>query len=149
MKFFPDKIEWSKLASPDFWLEGIAGQNLISQPLSEDGFRNFFLVLFAGFLVSGILIRLIKLFLPLEHPLQPHIGLWTANFIWMGALGLMWWLFNQLGPLLFIGSKLWLLVGLIWFLVVLFLIIKYFITDYKLEINYFRTKFKSEPSRLS
>lgn len=130
------------MTKPDFWLEGIAGQNTVgSLPLSENGFRNFFLILFASFVMGGIALKLIKIFLPLEHPLQSKISFWTNNLIWMGVLGLFWWLFNQWGPLLFIGSKFWLLVGLVWTLGLLYLVIKYFIADYRLELAYFRRRY--------
>ncbi|GAB4144620.1 MAG: hypothetical protein OHK0017_03320 [Patescibacteria group bacterium] len=145
MTFFPEKIDWAKLSKPDFWLEGIAGQNMVSQlPISADGFRNLFLLIFAILIVSGIFIKLYKIFLPIQHPLQPRISVWTNNLIWMGTLGVFWWLFNQWGPLLFIGSKLWIIVGLIWFLVLLYFIVKYFITEYKLEISYYKKKYLSE-----
>ena len=137
----PQNIDWSKLAKPDFWLEGIAGQNLVASPLSENGFRNLFLFIFAVFLIGGIFLRLIKVFLPMQHPLQPRLSSWTGNFIWMGLLGILWWLFNQWGPLLFIGSKLWLLVGAVWLSVVLYLIVKYFILDYRLELSYYKKKY--------
>ena len=42
----PQNIDWSKLVKPDFWLEGIAGQNLVASPLSENGFRNLFLFIY-------------------------------------------------------------------------------------------------------
>ena len=141
MTFIPETIDWSRILKPDFWLEGIAGQNLVSSPLSENGFRNLFLLIFAVFLIGGILFRLIKIFLPLQHPLQPRISTWTGNYIWMGILGIMWWLFNQWGPLFFIGSKLWLLVGLVWLLTLKYFILKYFITEYRLEISYYNKKF--------
>ncbi len=141
MTFIPQTIDWSKLLKADFWLEGIAGQNLVSQPLSENGFRNFFLVLFSVLLIGGIFLRLFKMFLPMQHPLQPKISVWTGNFIWMGFLGILWWLFNQWGPLLFIGSKMWLVFGTIWFLVLIYFIIKYFVTEYKLEMLYYKKKF--------
>ena len=139
MTFFPENVDWSKLAKPDFWLEGIAGQNTVpSAPLSEIGFRNFILALVGTFVIAGIAIRLFKIFLTKQHPLQNRLSTWTANLIWIGVLGTMWWLFNQWGPLLFIGSRFWILVGFIWFLILLYFILKYFITEYPLEIAYYR-----------
>jgi len=147
MTLIPQNIDWSRIIKPDFWLEGIAGQNLISQPISENGFRNLFLLIFSIFLIGGILLRLIKVFIPIQHPLQPKLNLWTGNFIWMGILGILWWLFNQWGPLLFIGSKLWLIFGLVWFLATIYFILKYFITDFRLELIYFKKKYTVESDK--
>ena len=145
MTLIPQTIDWSKILKPDFWLEGIAGQNLVSQPLSENGFRNLFLLIFAVLLIGGIVFRFFKVFLPIQHPLQPRLSTWTGNYIWMGILGIMWWLFNQWGPLLFIGSKLWLIVGLIWLLTLKYFIIKYFLTEFRLEMAYYKKKFVNAP----
>jgi hypothetical protein len=139
MTFFPEKIDFEKLLKPDFWLDGIAGRYTVSTtPISENGFRNFFLALFATFFVVAIALRLYKIFLPKQHPLQSKISFLTVNMIWMSILGICWWLFNQWGPLVFIGSKFWLLIGLVWFLVIFYLAIKYLLTDFRLEIRYYR-----------
>jgi hypothetical protein len=97
----------------------------------------FFLYLFSSLALFGFILRLIQAFLNDNHPLQIKLPIWGNNFIWMGVLGLGWFTLRQLS-IGFFGARFWLLFGLIWFLTIIFLILKYYFIFYKLEIAYFK-----------
>ena len=140
------EIDWSKLVSLDYWLEGIAGTSAVTPVIPKDSpFFWFFLYLFSGFIVAGILILLIKAFIHSEHPMQNKLPFLGNNFIWMGILGLVWFTMRETS-VSFLGARIWLIFGLIWFLFVLIYFVRYLVFFYRLEIAYFRKKISGQVS---
>jgi hypothetical protein len=136
-------INWSKLVDPSFWLEGVAGSVAIVPIIPKDSFFFWgFLYLFSGLFIAGVSIRVWQIFLDEYHPLQKQLPLWGNNLILMGVFGLGWFLMRQLSVGL-LGARLWVLLGSIWFLVVLGLAIHYFIIYFPLEIQYYKKNKKS------
>jgi hypothetical protein len=131
-------IDWSKLANLEYWLEGVAGKTSITPVIEKNSsFFWFFLYLFSAFFVVGVVMRVAQAFLHSSHPLQSKLPVWGNNFAWMGVLGLLWFLLRQLS-VGFLGARFWLLIGLVWFIAVLYLIARYFINFFPLEYNYFK-----------
>jgi Na+/serine symporter len=135
-------IDWSKLVDLEYWLEGIAGSSSLT-PVIERGSSFFwaFLYLFSGMLVFGVALRVTQAFLHSQHPLQKQFPTWGNNLIWMGILGLIWFTLRETS-VGFLGARIWLLVGLVWLLVLLYFVIRYFIVFYPLEISYYKKNFK-------
>jgi hypothetical protein len=132
------KIDWAKLIDLKYWLEGVAGSSSLTPVIDKSShFFWFFLYLFSGFLVLGIALRLVQAFIHNDHPFQRQLPFFGNNFIWMGILGLLWFTLRETS-VGFLGARIWLLVGMTWFLVVLYFLIRYFVLFYPLEINYFK-----------
>jgi len=133
-------INWAKLLDITYWLEGIAGGNgsLSVTPPNDKAqfFFWFWLSLFGSFIILGVLLRIAKVFLPEKYPLNEKIPFWSNNLIWMGILGDMWFLFRQ-STTVFLGTRLWLLLGLIWFGFLAFIVGRYFINNFPLELQYY------------
>jgi hypothetical protein len=137
-------IDWSRFIDPKYWLEGIAGGISQTPALTRDGFFfSFFLYLFSGFFVLAIIMKVVQAFLHDQNPLQSKFPTWSDNFLWMGILGLLWFILRniQVG---FLGSRVWILIGLVWFLILAYFIIKYFVINWRMEYKYFKTKVLSE-----
>ncbi len=133
------KIDWSRFVDLKYWLEGIAGTSSITPIISKDSwFFWFFTYFFATFLVAGIVLRVSQAFLHSENPFQKRFPVWGNNLISMGLLGLLWFSLREFS-VGFLGARIWLLVGLIWFLVFLYFLIRYFIIFFQLEMAYFKT----------
>jgi hypothetical protein len=136
---FPE-INWSKFIDYSYWFEGLQNNPgapvLVSKLANNSWFFWFFLILFGSFITIGILMKLFQLILHREHPLQTQFPFWSNNLIWMGLLGIVWFLCRQV-QIAILGTRPWLLVGLVWFLVILGLAIRYFVKFYFLELRYF------------
>ncbi len=133
-------IDWSKVTDLKYWLEGIAGGVSATPALVTNGFfYNLFLYLFTSFFVLGVCMKVSQAFLNDQHPLQKKFPTWSDNFIWMGILGLTWFVLRniQVG---FLGARVWIFVGFIWFAVLMYFIIKYFIQNWNIEYTYFKNK---------
>lgn len=132
------QIDWSKFGSLQYWTEGIAGNTAVTPVVERDSlFFWFFTVLFTVLFSKGVLLITATTFLDYKNPLVPKLSLWGNNYLWMGILGLLWFLLRQI-EVGFLGSRIWLLVGLVWFLVVLGMIIRYFVAYFPLEWAYYR-----------
>jgi len=140
-------IDWSKFVDIKYWLDGVAGNTSIT-PVIERGslFFWFFLYLFSSLLILGIALRLVQAFLHTNHPLQNKLPFWGNNFTWMGILGLTWFTLRQLNTA-FLGARFWLIVGIVWFSIIIYFIIRYFIVFYKLEYSYFKKTFLNQESK--
>ena len=136
-------VDWSKLVDLKYWLEGVAGSSSLTPVIEKSSpFFWFFLYLFSGILVFGVALRVTQAFLHSEHPFQKQFPTWGNNLIWMGILGLTWFTLRETS-VGFLGSRIWLLVGLVWVIVLLYLVIRYFVLFFPLEINYYKKNFKS------
>lgn len=132
------EISWDKLLKLEYWFEGIAGGISITTPLEEGGkFFWFFLWFFVVIFALGVFIRISQSFLDINHPLQLKLPNWGNNVIWISIWGTIWFLCRQLG-VGFLGARFWLIVLGIWFLILLYFVIKYFIQNFKYEIMYFQ-----------
>jgi hypothetical protein len=138
-------INWNNFIDPQYWLDGFTGgaNNVITTPpidRQEQAFLfNTILYGFTFFIVAGILLRILQLVLHYKHPLQEKLPFWGNTSIWMGILGTLWLLSRQI-QIAFLGARLWLLFGLIWLLVMIFLAGRYFFKFFPLEMRYFTTK---------
>lgn len=136
-------INWSKLIDITYWLEGIAGGagTLAVTPANNKGefFFWFWLFLFTTFWFLGIGIKIWKNWLPQNHPLQEDwkLPFWSNNLIWMGVLGDFWFFFRQTQTV-FLGARIWLLFGLIWFIFLIYIITRYFLINWPMEKLYFQ-----------
>jgi hypothetical protein len=132
-----NKIDWHKLVELQYWVEGIAGNTAVTPIIDKDSiFFTFFSVLFTSLFAVGIISYFSTRFLNLKNPLISKLKFYGSNFIQMGLLGLVWLLLRQI-EVGFLGSRIWLLVGLVWFLTILVLIIRYLIVYYPLEWAYY------------
>ncbi len=132
-------IDWSKLVDLEYWFEGVAGSSPITRPIEyPSSFYTAFVVLFTVFFSIGVLSFLVQGFMNKHNPLTSKFTLWGSNFLWMGILG-SFWLFLRQAEVGFLGSRMWLLAGVVWFVVLIIMIIKYFITLYPLEKAYYNS----------
>ncbi len=133
-------IDWSKITSLNYWLEGSnIGQDYNVRVIETNSpFFYFFVIFFGGLIVVSILINIYKMFLNTNHPLQSKLSIIGANIGWMGFLGGLWFALREL-QVSFLSSRLWLIFGFIWFLVLAVYMLNYLIRFYHLELNYFRS----------
>ena len=136
-------INWAKLFDITYWLEGIAGGSnslSITPPNNKvEFFFWFWLSLFAAFWFVGIGIKIWRAWIPEKHPLKNDwkISFWSNNFLWIAVLGDFWFLFRQIN-VPFLGSRLWIIIGFIWLIVVLYFIIRYFTFNWPMERMYYK-----------
>lgn len=133
-------IDWARLITLDYWLEGLVGDQKVTPLIQNNGFIFwFFISLFTGIAVIAIVAKVSRAFIPKEHPLQSKIPWWSDNYLWMGILGITWLILRQIETA-FLGSRIWLLVGLLWFGIITYLVIRYFVLYFKLEYAYYLSK---------
>lgn len=139
-------IDFSKLLTLKYWLEGTTTSDYINVLPVEAGsiFFNLYLVAFCGTLITAIILTTSKLFMNVANPLQGKFTFLSQNLAWMGILGLGWFGCRQTN-IAFLGSRIWLLVWIIWFLIIIGLFIRYLVTFYPLERAYF-VKNKKSPT---
>lgn len=145
------KIQWEKLVQIQYWVEGVIGgpnSPYITPTNDPEGFFFWFwLNLFSLIFSLGVLLRVTRAFLHDEHPLQSRLPTWANNAIWLGLVGLAWFLFRQTETA-FLGARFWLLFMFIWASVVIFLVLRYLLKYYPLEIAYFRREIlKQKPQK--
>ena len=138
------QIDWSKLITLEYWLEGVAGDDF-GAPFIEVGsfFYWFYLYLFATLIILGICWKVSRAFIHQDHPLQKKIPFWSTSLIWLGILGLFWFLMRQINIGL-LGARFWLLIMLGYVVIVGILAIDYFRKFYFIEITYFKNNIKSK-----
>lgn len=139
-------INWSKLATFEYWLEGLQTKGgLVATPILDKGNWSFwFFLYFYTFLIClGIVLRISQTFLHPKHPLQLKIPNWSSNIIWIGVLGWLWFICRQLS-IWFLGARFWLIGDAIWIMILLFLIVRYLIRFYPLEMRYFKNNYLSK-----
>jgi hypothetical protein len=133
-----NQVDWNKLISLQYWVEGIAGNTAVTPVLESGGFfLYFFVTVFSVLFSTGIILLVLPNFVNKNNPLVPKFNFWGNNFLWMGISGLFWLLLRQI-EVGFLGSRIWLLVGLIWFLVIIGFIIRYFTSIFDLEYSYYK-----------
>jgi hypothetical protein len=132
-------IDIKKIFSLKYWLEGsTAGADTnISTVEINSFFYYFYISIFSGFLIIAIVLIVYKIFLAPNSPLQPKLSILSQNFVWMGILGILWFLARQTG-VSFLGSRMWLIFGFIWVASLLLWFIRYLMLFYPLEISFFK-----------
>lgn len=134
-------IDWSTYMDPTYWFEGIItkpGSVLKTSTIEvNSGTYWFFINLFAISIIVGILLKLFTSFINPDNPLAKKTPIFADNIIWMGILGYVWFLSNQL-TIAFLGARFWILLIGCWFLVLLFFTIKYLIRFFPLEMRYYK-----------
>lgn len=132
------KVDWSKLVELEYWLEGVAGTSSVTPAVEKDSFFFWLFVSFFTFLFgSGVVMLTSQKFLDDKHPLSPQLSIWGNNVLWMGILGMLWFLLRQI-EVGFLGARIWLIVGFIWALVLFYLAIRYFVSYFPLEYAFFK-----------
>ena len=133
-----NQVDWSNFLEIQYWVEGIAGSTSVT-PVVEVGsiFFNFFVTLFTVLFGLGLVLLTATKFTKEKNPLDNKLIVWGNNYLWMGLLGLLWFLLRQI-EIGFLGSRIWLLVGLVWFIVLCVLQIRYFLIYFPLEWKYFK-----------
>jgi hypothetical protein len=127
------------LVDLEYWFEGVAGSSPITRQIEyPSSFYTTFVVVFSAFFALGVISLLVQGFMKDHHPLVKKLNLWGSNFLWMGILG-AFWLFLRQAEVGFLGSRMWLIAGLIWLVILIYFIIKYFITLYSLEKAYYKS----------
>jgi hypothetical protein len=130
-------INWSKLSDIKYWLEGIAGNSSLTPIIPINSFiYNLFVYSFGTFAIIGIIVLVTNQFLKDKNPLKSKLPFIGSNFLWMGLLGFLWLTLRQT-QVGFLGARIWLLVGAIWFLTIMFFILKYVILYMRLEMQYY------------
>ena len=135
-------IDWSKLLTLNYWLEGLQatqGSSIVTPVIAQTSwFFWFYVWFFSGLIIVGILMRLATVLMDTKAPTHDQLPMWSNNIIWMGVLGVSWFTARQLS-VAFIGARFWLIIGLIWFLVIAYLAARYFIKFFPLELKYYRS----------
>jgi hypothetical protein len=141
-------IDFSKIFTLKYWIEGTtAGADVNIVPVANGSFfYYFYLTLFCGFLILGILVFIYKIFLNKEHPAQPKFGFLGQNLIWQGILGLGWFFCRQVN-VSFFSARLWLIFGFFWVAYILFWFIRYRVQFYPLEQQYYLNQLKGQKSK--
>lgn len=132
-------IDFSKLASLKYWLEGTtAGVDVNIIPVEFGSFFYYFYVsIFSGLIILAILLIIYRLYISQDHPLQSKLDFLSQNLIWMGILGSLWFLARQV-EISFVSARLWLIFGFIWFLAVMFWFLRYYFWYYPLELSFYK-----------
>lgn len=140
-------IDWSKLATLDYWLQGIAGESFGAPFVEVDSFFYwFYLNVFASLIVIGILWKVSRAFIDINHPIQKKIPFWSTNLIWLGIVGLFWFLMREINIGL-LGARVWLLVMLAYVLVILYFAVRYFKDFYFIEYAYYKNTLKAKKAK--
>ena len=95
-------------------------------------------------IVIAIILFVSNQFLNNRNPLKNKLPFLANNLFWMGTLGLLWFTLRQT-QVGFLGARIWLIIGLCWFIVVMFFTIKYIFQNLALEMRYY-SKLKSDLS---
>lgn len=146
------EINWNKLASLEYWLEGIAGgagSSYTIRPVDmSSSFFWVYLYSFSVLFLLGIMIRVSQAFIHEENPFQAKFPSLGNNFISMGILGYFWFFLRQT-QITFLGTRIWLIFGVIWFLILGYWFVSYLFTFYGIEMNYFKKEIlgKKETSK--
>ncbi len=130
------ELNWSEVWTAGYWFRGMNGESADVLLQSSSWFW-FYLILFSATTIVGILLTLLKSFINTEHPFEKKLSLWSANFVTLGVIGLSWFFCRELS-LQFLGARIWLAVGLLYILIVLGFLARYFIMFYPMEIQYYR-----------
>jgi hypothetical protein len=133
-------FDLNKLKSLDYWFAGATG-SYVDVPLIDKSspFFYFYINLFSVLFIFGLLLCSVSLFTKNTFPLIKKLSVWGVNFSWMGVLGMFWFSLREIKTAFF-GARFWLVIGLIWFLTILYFIIRYFVFYFNIERKYYLSK---------
>lgn len=140
-------INWSQFSTFEYWLEGLqnaSGSSYTTSVIAKDS--SFFWIFLNGYTLAiclGIILLFVKSLFHSKHPLQAKIPFLANNLIWMGIIGVSWFLCRQLEVWL-LGSRVWILANFIWISVLIIVSARYLSQFYPLELNYYRKSYKNE-----
>lgn len=133
-----NKVDWSRLVELEYWLEGVAGTSAITPAVEKDSlFFWFFVNIFTFLFGMGVITLTAQKFINPKHPIHTQLPVWGNNFVWMGLLGIIWFLLRQI-EVGFLGARIWLIVGFVWIIILLYLIIRYFVVYFPLEYAFYK-----------
>lgn len=133
-----NNIDWSKLTNFQYWFEGVSGGTVSTPPVELYSFHFWFLtVLPVTLFVFGILFKIAKSFLHIDHPLVTKFDQWGTQILWIATLFSVWFLLRQMN-IGFLSARFWTLVLACWFLAVVYLVIRYFSFLFQVEYLYFK-----------
>ncbi len=134
-------IDWLKLIDYKYWFQGFintTGSLFVTPAVQKDSiFYWSFLIAFSLIIISGIILKVLQLFLHKNHPLQFRIPFLSDNLIWIGIVGISWFVLRQI-EVAFLGMRIWIIPMGIWLTAILGISIKYMFNFYKLELSYFK-----------
>lgn len=135
------KIDWMKLLDYKYWFQGFintTGSLFVTPAVQKDSiFYWGFIIAFSAIIITGILSKTFQLFLNKNHPLQFRIPFFGDNLMWIGIVGLSWFVLRQI-EVAFLGMRIWLIPIGLWLVSILAISIKYLFNFYKLELRYFK-----------
>lgn len=133
-------IEWSNLITWNHYIEGFVGDtaNYYAPSLSINS-PNFgiYLWFFIGLISIGALASIYRTWADSANPLKERLGYLSSNAITLGLLGLAWFMSRMLN-FRFISGRFMMLVWGIYFLVIVFYIIRYLLQFFPIEWNYYQ-----------
>jgi magnesium-transporting ATPase (P-type) len=141
------EINWTELIKPEYWIEGFAGGSA-STPINSQAnvFFWFWLIVFSVLFTIGVVINTFFSFAPEELPFKKNAPFWANNLIWMGILGVGWFLARQL-EIGLLGARFWLLIGLFWAFLISIRVVRYLFWYFPLELAYFKNLQKQKKSQ--
>lgn len=135
-------INWSKLTTLEYWLEGIANTSEAPYIEYDTYFYWFYLYVFAVLIITGIVWKVALVFVDNAHPIQKRSPFFSSSLIWLGLFGIFWFVMRQINIGIF-GARLWLFPMLLYVIFMVYYGIRYYRTRYSIEIQYYkRTRMK-------
>jgi hypothetical protein len=136
-------IDFGKLIDINYWFEGVVGSTS-SIPVVESNsiFFQYFVYSFIALAVIGVALKIVQSYLPINHPLVKKFPLWSSQFIWISILGMFWFTLRQTKVSLF-GARFWTLIGIVWLVILIAQIAKYFIRNYLIEHRFYKKSLKT------
>jgi hypothetical protein len=136
-------IDFGKLIDINYWFEGVVGSTS-SIPVVESNsiFFQYFVYTFIALAVIGVALKIAQSYLPITHPLVKKFPLWSSQFIWISILGMFWFTLRQTKVSLF-GARFWTLIGIVWLVILIAQIAKYFIRNYSIEYRFYKKSLKT------
>jgi hypothetical protein len=131
-------IDFGKLIDINYWFEGVVGTTS-SIPVVESNsvYFQYFIYSFITMASIGTAFKIAQYFLPIAHPFAKKFPIWSTQFIWISILGMLWFTLRQTKVSLF-GARFWTSIGIIWLIVLVAQIVKYFIQNYSIEYSYYK-----------
>jgi len=137
------EIDWNKLKTLEYWLAGFAGNTAITPTLEMYSFFFWtFISIFSIVFSIGVGFKVSTAYFDPNNPLVGKFNIFGNNLIWVGIMGMSWFLFRQI-QVGFLGARFWLLVLGIWVVGLGVYAGRYFALYYKFENLYFQKVLKT------
>jgi hypothetical protein len=133
-------LDFNKFTRFDYWFEGVIGKSADIPTVDISSvYYNYYIYTFIFLVALGVLLTGSRLFLHNQNPLISKFSNWGTQFSWIGVLGISWFTLRQTKVALF-GGRFWAIIGLVWLLILLYFIAKYFVFNFKLEYNFYKSQ---------